>query len=258
MKCLVSVIFPIHEDNCFLKQAIDSILFQSYSNLELIIVANGCSQEFLNKLIDLERNNKKLKLIKTDIRYLPFALNLGVYFSQGEFIARMDSDDISHLNRIESQVTFLLNNKDIDIVGSNVNYINENDKVFGQSNYHLKNEGIRSKMYRRVQLAHPSVMFRKKIFQDNGGYMFGTCAEDYDLWLRLMRDKNIKFANIKESLVDYRIHSFQATNKKNSKKMFAYDFSLKFREIILEFKFKLLIGLISSFSDFIYMRFFKK
>ncbi|EFF2259628.1 glycosyltransferase family 2 protein, partial [Escherichia coli] len=102
---VVSVILPVNKKNPFLDEAINSILSQTFSSFEIIIVANCCTDDFYNEL--KHKVNDKIKLIRTDIAYLPYSLNKAIDLSNGEFIARMDSDDISHPDRFTKQVDFL-------------------------------------------------------------------------------------------------------------------------------------------------------
>lgn len=258
MDTLVSIILPIHEKNSFFKKAIDSILNQTYENTEIIIVANGCTKEFIRELRNFKLNNAKIKLVETNTKYLPFALNLGINEASGFYIARMDADDICHELRIEKQVEFLQSNPNVSVVGSNVNYIDENDVIFGASNYKINDTQIRKYIYYRTPFAHPTVMIKKKDLESVGGYMYGTYSEDYDLWLRFNRNKDILFANLEDKLVNYRIHNGQATNKKNARNIFSYDFSLKLRELMLDFEFVKVMGLFVTAIDYIYVRFLRK
>jgi hypothetical protein len=92
--------------------------------------------------------------------------------------------------------------------------IDKNSSTIGEKKYPENNNEIRKQIFYSSPLAHPSVMYKKKIVLQNGGYLNGKMSEDYDLWIRLMRDKNIKFYNIQENLTKYRIHSNQAKGNK--------------------------------------------
>lgn len=258
IKPLVSIILAVNKDNEFLEKAIESILNQTYDNFELIIVANGCDESFIDKLQKISEMDMRIFIQNTRIRYLPFALNLGIHHSKGEYIARMDADDISHPARIERQVEYMLSNQNVGVVGSNVNFMDKNGHIFGCSNYKLDNYEIRQMAYNRSPFAHPAVMFKRALFERVGGYMLGAYSEDYDLWIRMIRDKEIIFSNIPESLLNYRIHGDQATSTSNARKIFAYDFSLKLRELLLDFDFRMFRGIFVTFAHYLYAKYVRK
>lgn len=211
---LVSVIMATHTIDDFLKESIKSILNQSYLNIEFIIVANGAEHEkiylyILNVIKDFDAKN--IIVLKTPIAQLGFALNLCISVCNGQLIARMDADDISHPNRITEQVMYLLTNK-LDMVGSQLRLINTHGTVIGIQQYPLAASKIYNLLPFRNCFAHNTILIRKSILLKARGYCGGFNTEDYDLWLRL-RKTNIKWANMNEFHVDYRIHD-AATRRK--------------------------------------------
>ncbi|MBN3069736.1 MULTISPECIES: glycosyltransferase [Pectobacterium] len=253
---LVSVIIPVNKHNPFLKEAIESIQNQSYSNIEVIIIANGCSDLFFNSL--QEFSDEKTKIIRTELSFLPFSLNLGIHIANGEFIARMDSDDIADVNRIAKQVAYMIAHSDVTVIGSNVKFINEHGIITGMSDYPTSHRNIKKRMMYNCCVAHPTVMMRRDVIVKAGGYMYGSLSEDYDLWLRLLQDKNVVFHNIKEPLLQYRIHANQATGKKSLYKIFIYDLCLKLRFFLLYPNVSYFLGCIRGFLSYIYCRYIKK
>ncbi|MFB0773029.1 glycosyltransferase [Proteus cibi] len=245
---LVSIIIPINKDNPYLIEAINSVLNQTYENIEVIIIANRCSVELLKKLSLL--NN--IKIITTDIAYITFSLNLGIHQAKGKYIARMDSDDISLPSRIENQVSYLEKNTDISIVGSNIDLIDEKGKLLNKKiKYPTHDKDIKKTLIYKCCLAHPTVMFRKSIIESIGGYLYGPISEDYELWLRASLIHNIKFGNINEVLLNYRIHSSQTTSNKNRAKIFINDITIKLRYLLQTKKVPLLLGISYSILVFI-------
>ncbi|AYH06445.1 glycosyltransferase [Pectobacterium parmentieri] len=253
---LVSVVIPVNKHNPFLKEAIESIQNQSYSNIEIILIANNCSDCFFNSL--QEFSNEKTKLIRTDLSFLPFSLNLGIHIANGEFIARMDSDDIADVDRIAKQVVYMRAHSDVAVVGSNVKFIDERGIITGMSDYPISHRNIKRRMRYNCCVAHPSVMMRRDVIVKAGGYMYGSLSEDYDLWLRLLQDKNVVFHNINEPLLQYRIHANQATGKNNLYKIFIYDLCLKLRFFLLYPNVFYFFGCIRGFLSYIYCRYIKK
>jgi O86/O127-antigen biosynthesis beta-1,3-galactosyltransferase len=202
----ISVLLSVKDGERFLTKTIDSVLNQTYSNLELIIVVN-CSTDNSLKIIQ-DFDDDRIKVYETNICQLSFNLNYALSKATGDYIARIDADDIATLDRLEKQVK-VLDKDHYDIVGSNIEYIDEHGEIIGFKNYPETNDEIRKKIFYKAVLVHPSILAKRALLLCNGGYLGGKFAQDYDMWLRIMRDKNIKFYNIQEPLLQYRIHSSQ-------------------------------------------------
>ena len=223
---LISVIMAVKDGEEFVSRTIDSILSQTYKNFEFIIVVN-CSTDNTLKIIQSYKD-KRIKILQSNICQLNYNLNLALSFAIGEYIARIDADDIAVANRFEKQVAVLEKNN-YSVVGSNLIYIDENDKIIGKMSYPEHNLEIRKKIIYKAVLVHPSILCRREDLLKVGGYLGGKFAQDLDLWIRLMRDENIQFYNIQEPLIKYRIHSKQA---KGNKKTYADVAGYMFREAI--------------------------
>lgn len=139
---LVSIIMPVYNAGLFLVEAIESIINQTYENWELIII-DDASTDNSWKIIKRFKNQypKKIKVIRLKKNLNKggdVCANIGFQKAKGRFIARMDSDDISHSNRLEKQVKFLLNNPDIFMLGSQAWVIDKNGEIIGEKNLPLK------------------------------------------------------------------------------------------------------------------------
>jgi glycosyltransferase involved in cell wall biosynthesis len=156
------------------------------------------------KIQEVYGYDKRVNIYSTELRYLTFSLNLGLHYSKSEFIARMDSDDISTPDRLERQLEFMQKNQDISILGTNYNIIDEHGNLIKKINLPLDDKSIKRKLKYGNPICHPSVIFRKKIVIREGGYMGGIYAQDYDLWLRLAQITDVKFANIEDVCLHYR------------------------------------------------------
>ena len=133
------------------------------------------------------------------------ALNYGIKKSTGQFIARMDADDISYPTRLKDQIDYLNKNKHISILGTNINLVDKNGKFLKKIEYPTTFKNVSKKLEIDSYIAHPSVMMRKSIFKKIGFYRYQFCpAEDYDLWLRALHF--FKIENLKKTLLDYRQH----------------------------------------------------
>lgn len=204
---LVSVLIASNKVDDFFYQAINSIFEQSFKELEMIIVLNGPA--VLKKIVVEKRLSEypNIKLLSTDISGLNFALNFGINYASGKYIARMDADDIAYPDRISTQFEFLEKNSDISVCGSWSNLIDEQGCNQSTQIFPATNLEIRKSLTFKNPICHPSVMYRKEPICRIGAYLNGQHAEDYDLWVRLSRDPKIGFANIERPLVGYRIDS---------------------------------------------------
>lgn len=198
---LVSVVMTVYNSQEFLNIAIDSIFHQTYKNLELIIIDDG-SEDHSSTIIK-NYKDPRLKYFYQSNKGLASALNSGINKSSGTYIARMDSDDLSHPDRISKQVTFLERNPEVAILGSSFDIIDVNGCVIDNS-YHLdRNVDLQLEFLVRNPFGHGSVMLRKQALDDVGGYDEKEIIEDYDLWWRMAKEYQV--ANLPEELYSWRV-----------------------------------------------------
>lgn len=206
-----SIVFCVNRENPFLEEAIESILNQEFEGFEFILIANNCSDEFYNYLAS--NYSKKLRLFRTVIGQLSFNLNYGIDKSFGDYIVRMDADDISKPGRLKILHHNIIINDFPDLMGSCGDFIDEHNNITSSFIQPLSNESIRKQLYYKNPFIHPSVAIKKQILIDNGGYLGGFASEDYELWLRLARNSDIKMLNIPDSLISYRINETQSRGR---------------------------------------------
>ncbi|MFS1539935.1 MAG: glycosyltransferase [Candidatus Phlomobacter fragariae] len=249
---LVSIILPVYNAEKYLFMALESLIVQSYKNIEIIIINDGSTDKSLEIINSFKKKDSRIKLIDRKNMGLAYSLNEGIFFAKGNFIARMDADDISKSDRIEKQVNYILKNSFIDILGTNVDYIDVFSRKIGESNYPLSNMSIKNTLPFWCCLAHPSIFGKKEIFLSQGGYQSKYRSEDYELWLRICRNKNIQFGNMAEKLLKYRIHNLQVTDKKNLRLIVKDNISLKMRELLLTKNIIFIFGVIRDIFSFIF------
>ena len=194
---------PVFRGLDYLNSSIDSILNQSYNNLELIIIDDNNNDYCLSILSNY--NDSRIKFFKGKRRGLPSARNYGLELANGDYVANMDADDISHPDRLSTQLQFLIS-KNVDICGSWI-------KLFGKFNhriirYPLNDVDIKFSMLSYSPIANPTALIKSSIIK-NFGYR-NTVAEDYDLWVRLAK-ANYSFANVPKPLLLYRTHDEQTS-----------------------------------------------
>lgn len=213
----ISVLMPVYNAGQYLDESISSILKQSYTNFEFLIFNDGSTDNSVAVIEKYLAADSRIKLFdsRENKGYLVH-LNEGLRIAKGEFIARMDSDDISMPSRFEKQIK-RLTTESADIIGSNVILWNGNKKYAGKkSRQALTHTELETQMFFGIPVYHPAVLFKREMV-DNGDYYYDGefyPAEDYELWSRLLR--RYRFANIKEPLLCYRVSSWQISNQKKT------------------------------------------
>ncbi|NMB57375.1 glycosyltransferase [Candidatus Beckwithbacteria bacterium] len=208
MNPVVSVIMPVFNAEKYLKKAIESILSQTFTDFEFIIINDGSSdnsekiiKSYPDKRIRYFKNKKNQNLAR--------CLNFAIKKAKGRYIARMDADDISYKNRFKKQYQFLQQNSQINICGTFADIINEKGQIIKNFKKPTQDNEIKLSLFFGNQLIHSSVFVRKEIFEK---YQYNPNlkkGQDYELWVRLAFAKNIYFANLDENLLKYRLYYTQ-------------------------------------------------
>ena len=207
---LVSFIMPVFNSEKYIVNSINSLIIQTYKNIEIIIVNDGSTDNTKKIIESFSIFDKRVKVYNLERNGLVYCLNYGINKAKGYWIARMDADDISLPNRIERQL-FWLDQTKADICGTFT-------KTFGSFpnriiKHSLNDQSIKIELIFGSSFSHPSVVIKKHIllkFLYNSKFEY---CEDYDLWLRLAV-ANFKMTNIPEILLYYRIHSEQISANK--------------------------------------------
>lgn len=209
----VSVLMPVFNAEKYLRKAIDSIISQTEKNWELIIVDDGSTDNSFD--IVSSYKDERIKYFKKDHSGIVDTLNFGLSKCSGKYVARMDSDDISKIDRLEKQIKFMEDNN-LALSGTFSEIIDCLDNVIGNIEY-LPKENKKIRLFSLVHnpFIHPSAIFNKDIIIKSGGYKNFKHVEDYELWTRIIY-KN-KIANLPEKLIYYRIHDKQITKRFNLK-----------------------------------------
>lgn len=197
----VSVVMPIYNGEKHLGEAIQSVLNNTYKDFELILIIEYGSNE-KSKEIARGFSDSRINIIENVSRLgLAESLNVGIRHARGEYIARMDADDISYPNRIGLQVDFLDKHKDIAIVGANALI---NGKKYRKTKLPQQSEEIRFVTFFRNAMIHPSVMWKKSVLEANNIYYSDVeHSEDYELWTRVV--DRCKLYNLPQAVIAYRV-----------------------------------------------------
>lgn len=209
---IVSVLLPVYNGERHLTAAVESILRQSYSDFELLIIDDGSTDNsadiisrFRDPRILLYRSESNLGLVA--------ALNLGLSLARGKYIARMDADDISLPERLARQVSVLDARSEIGVCGCWWRSIDEKGKILTEQRLPIGANECRSwfYLYGEQPIGHPCVMYRTRLVKDIGGYESKfRHAEDFRLWTRLVGN-SVAMVNIPEFLFMYRVHAAQVS-----------------------------------------------
>lgn len=200
----LSVIMPVFNAEKYLREAIDSIIRQSITDWELIIINDGSTdssetiiKSYTDTRIRYYINEHNLGLIAT--------LNKAIDLCKGEYIARMDADDISEEDRFRLQASFLEKNKEYALCGADAKVIDDNNTETGKILNLTTNDYLQINLLFSVPFIHPSIMIRSEILKSNHFDSKYKHAEDYELWCRIANKH--KIANIGSYLLKYRWHT---------------------------------------------------
>lgn len=179
----LSVIMSVYNGEKFISEAIESILDQTFTDFEFIIVDDGSTDATPKILQTFSKKDSRIKVLPQHNQGLTKSLNRGIGIANGTYIARMDADDVSLPNRLASEISILDSNPQIKCVGTNAIIINENGKSIKKI---IADENKIQNLYKRNCLIHGSLVFKKEALQKIGGYdEHIRFAQDYDLLLRL-------------------------------------------------------------------------
>jgi glycosyltransferase involved in cell wall biosynthesis len=220
---LISVIMPFYNAGKFLAMAIESILNQSYKNLEFIIINDG-STDGSDKLVTAF-SDKRIRYYSAEHKGIVAQLNFGIDQSKGKFIARMDADDISHPERLQVEYDFLKANSNVSAVGSSYYRIDEKGNRLYKKRQLITHKECKFIAPINSPLLHPTLLTFKNVLIDLGGYSDNyNGIEDYDLFNRMI-NAGYKIANIDKYLFSYRLnksHINSAAEKKQQSSIYSY------------------------------------
>ena len=212
----VSVIMSVYnEKKIWVQKAIESIINQTYKNIEFIIILDNPSNLELDKTIAeySARDNRIKYYINECNKGLVESLNFGIDQCTGEYIARMDADDISELERIEKQLFFIEKNN-CDIVGSRMRLISENESLLGMTGkYGLREKTAIESLKIRNIISHPTWFVKSECFKKIGKYHSLYTIEDYE-WICRAITYGFKVCNMPDVLLNYRVRSSSVSSEK--------------------------------------------
>jgi hypothetical protein len=212
----LSVVMPVWNGEKFLAAAIESILAQSLSDFELIVVDDGSTDGTLG-IVD-QHADPRLRLLRLEHGGIVTALNTGIAAARSDLIARMDADDIAHPTRLEKQFGAMASNPEVALCHTNIELIGGPAGRARLPHFPRTAALIAAQLCFRSPITHATVVFRKEAFLAAGGYLAEERhAEDFGLWGRLIRLGAV--VGLPEKLLQFRVHSDSISKKQNATQM---------------------------------------
>lgn len=210
----VTVVMAAHNGEAFLKAAMESILSQTYEDLELLIVNDGSVDETLNIVHGF--NDSRIRLLNNEQnRGIVYTRNRGLREAKGDFVAILDCDDIAFPGRIDLQVQHLLENPDLAMSGGHAEVIDAGGEPTGEY-YRMPTlpPEVSTALLFRNPFVNSSLMFRKEFIKRLGGYKDIGLSEDYELAFRI--SKYYQVDNLDKVLIQYRVHGHNISSEKEA------------------------------------------
>lgn len=201
----VSIITAVKNGEKYLEESLSSILTQTFTDFELIVINDYSSDSTLDILNRLAGVDSRIRVVTNqDFPGLSNALNIGISHARGRFLVRHDADDISKPNRLELQITHLEQNPDIDILGSYIEMMSESGEFIKLHHEPLSHSAIVFHTMFGTPFAHPSVVIRKSFLDKTELKYLEVPAQDYELWVRML-NAGARSENLPKALVRYRL-----------------------------------------------------
>ncbi len=206
MHPLISILMPVYNGGAYLREAMQSVLTQSFRDFELIVINDGSTDNSRVLLEEFVGVDSRVHLVSRENQGLVATLNEALHLAHGKYCARMDQDDLSLSHRLATQLAFLETHPDCVLVGSQVIFIDpDGDEIGPKQDMRSVHEEIDAAlMAGEWPIVHPAVMMRTEAIRRVGGYHDYDTWEDHDLFLRMAEVGRLE--NLQESLLKYRLH----------------------------------------------------
>lgn len=199
----ISVVMPVYNCEEFVGEAIESILQQSFTNFECIIVDDASTDGTPEILARYARIDQRVIILTNEEnKRIAASLNMGIQAARAPYIARMDGDDWAYPDRLEKQLRFMQSHPEVTVCGGAVQFYETAQDVFLIQSY----DAIKAFLLFDSPIPHPTVMMKKETVLSAGGYSLECPAEDYDLWARLSLLPDVVMMNMPDTVLRYRTH----------------------------------------------------
>lgn len=194
----------------FVRASVESILAQTFADFEFVVVDDGSTDSTSDILRSYD--DPRLRLLTQPNAGYVAAWRRAIASSSSAWLARMDADDVSHPRRLEQQMEFLAAHPEVDVLGTAAICIDEHGDVMRYDDLVTHDRLIRAELRRGNPLYHGSVVMRRDTYDASGGYRSEAVpVEDYELWVRMALDPEVRFANLTDRLYEYRVHGRSIT-----------------------------------------------
>jgi glycosyltransferase involved in cell wall biosynthesis len=208
----ISVLMPVYNAGRFLVPALDSILAQTFSDFELIVLDGGSDDGSIELLRKAAVRDARVIVVADRKSGLVESLNRGLAMARAPLIARMDADDLARPDRFAKQLAFLRQHPEVAVLSGAMELIDGSGASLRTDTFPTAPEAVGSELLQRSCVSHPAVMARTDVLRSVGGYRANARhAEDYDLWLRIAERSRI--ANLPDVLLSYRMHPVKASTR---------------------------------------------
>lgn len=215
--CKISVLMGVHNGQRFLKEAVDSVLCQTFVDFELLICNDGSTDATAQILEEYARQDSRVRILENEKNMgLAASLNRCIEEARGEYLARMDADDRCLPERFARQVEYLDSHMQVAVVGSGAYLMDDSSRIYGQRGCGEEAVITLADAVKAAPLIHPTVMMRAHAVRAVDGYTVNaltTRAEDYDLWCKLCQAGYV-LARVPEKLLCYREDSANVSRRK--------------------------------------------
>ena len=208
----ISVIMSVYNGETYLKEAIESVISQTFKDWELIVI-NDCSTDSTGEILaELAEKDERIKVHPNEVNLkLPTSLNKAISLSQGKYIARMDADDICLPQRLEKQYKFMEENPHISLSSCQFMTVKNGVYMSGGAGGRCDNDALRAMLLVTNPILHPGVIAKAEVMKKFNYDTTLTCTEDLELWTRMVMG-NHKIEILTECLMIYRLHDKQITS----------------------------------------------
>lgn len=221
----ISVVMSVYNGEEYLSQAIESVLNQTFGDFEFIIINDASVDKTEKILASYKEKDSRVRITSNESNLgLTKSLNIGLSEAKGEYIARMDADDISLPCRFQDQYDFMEKNNDFVLIGGGAEIIDRKGILIREGNVPSNPNLVKFNLiFSKPPIFHSSIFFRKKEIRETGGYNEShKYSQDFELYLRLLENK-YKIANLEKKLIKYRIHEKAITKIRSSSRQFYMD-----------------------------------
>lgn len=243
-KIKISVLMPVYNSENYLKDSIESILNQSFTDFEFIIIDDASKDKSWEIIKEYEKKNKNIVALQNILNIgTTKSLNKGLSIAKGKYVVRMDADDWSYPDRLKKQYNYMEKNLDVGVSGGTIEICDKNLTTLNVREYPLTDIAIRKIIFRFSPFAHSATIWNRKMMKGTGGYNENIpVSQDCELYFNV--GKSSRFGNLRDKLIKLRMHKDSVSISKNFqqekyaifarvKAVMEYRYSIEFGDVLI-------------------------